>query len=419
MLKLLYTTINNFLLILNHINLIQQFFLIVLLLILFGYCVINAYTRLYLFKILKKIIILLFFSLILNTFLNNYFTICELSNTKKTLLFLSIGSVSALAGITCWVYRNHNMLYHDYKSTIEENSLQIKYKLINVYSTSFLEAKGGIKPEFYNVNIMPMHTLWAKCLGNIFQNIRQNKCSLSLKEWVAISYGFSSLNEYYIQYLKNLTYLLNYRSNHPEVFNCAYYYYSNPTLPKLVLNPLFYKQDMEAFRIAGLLDDLDLQLMSFGGPSNLYRNRKIFSGLILDAEERDLFFASFAGMTFEKYTKIESTTKYTFDMFPVNSENIINSSFNFVYPFLWVLEKTLGLPNPIPSELFMANVQGTLDRFYFHNFPSAFKITPQDLFDPYIFIDPANQSSSNKSKIEEYVCKSINYFKSICVKYIP
>jgi len=422
MLKVLNNIINTFILVLNNINFIQQFFLFLLLIILFIYCVKNFYTRLYLVKIIKKIIICLLFSLILNIFLNNYFTICELSNTKKTLMFLSISTVSALAGITYWVYRNHDRLHHDYLSTITENQIQIKFKFLKVYGTGFVEAKGGIYSQFYNLDKMPMHVLWAKSVGNIFSNIQKNASSLSLKEWLAVSYGFSELNEYYKIYFKNLTYLLNYRIKNPQVFECAYYYYSNPDIAKAItVNPIFYAQEMESFRIAGLLKDLDHQLMSFGGPSNLYYNRKIFSNQIsITTEERDLFFSSFAGMEFERYIQIESIPKYTFNLLPSNPQNIINHSFNYIYPFFWVLEKTLGLPNPIPSELFVANWKGNLESYFFNTFPAAFKVTPQDLFDPYIFLDAEKSSNSTlKSKSQNFVCDSINNFKSFCMRYVP
>lgn len=421
MLKFFYNIINNFILVLNNINILQQVFLVLLLIILFIYCVLNSYTRLYLFKIFKKLFICLLFSMILNSFLNNDFNFCEgLSNTKKTLMFLSVGTVSALAGITYWVYRNHDNLYHDYRGTINENILQTKFIFLKIYGKSFLEAKGGIKSEFFHLDKMAMHVLWADSVCRIFSNIYYNRCHLSLKEWIAISYGFANLNQYYKSYFSNLTYLLNYRSKNPQIFECGYYYYSSNQEVKLVPNSLFYEQEIESLRIAELLKNLDNQLRTFGAPSNLYKNRKFFNDqLQVDARERDFFFAAFGGIDFKKYTEIEGATKFTFNMFPINPEKVINHSFAYIYPFFWVLEKTLGLPNPIPSDLFIANYQGKINLFYFNTFPEAFKITPQDLFNPYAFINPVNQAYPFKSKIQSYVCTSIKSFKNFCDAHVP
>lgn len=375
----------------------------------------NLVTRSFAVTIIKRLFITLLCSLLLENYMNIY--LCISNETKENLLLVSIATVSFTAGMTFWLYKNYNEVYTNYNTTINEHILQSKYNLIKNYSNNFVKNK--VLPEKYvgDISSMTPHILWDRTVYNIFKNVCENKTKLSLKEWVAFGVGLDKFSKY-DQYFEDLAKILEYRDKKPEIFKAGYYYYSYPNLKPSVPDSKYYEQDLEAFVIADLLEEMDYNLKSFGGPSNFFVSRQFLgSQIFFSTESRDDFFTNFAGISYDQYVKIPNTSRYGLDLLAekLDPTNITVISFGWIYPLFWVLEKTLGLPNPIPKALFDAQMNGTVDRFFLQNMPTAFNIKPSDLYNPYNFSDPLLVEVCEKviPAYEHPVTKSTICFRNI------
>lgn len=384
--------------ILQCLNVVQLVSLVIFVLCIFFYIVnpSNLVFKSYFKIFIKKIIILICVSFFFNTFPCFIFSLD--TSTKEALLFVSVATISFTGGMTFWLLKNYDTVFKDCESTINEKIVQTKYDFILDYSKNF----SGL-PEKYagDVTVMAPHIIWNRAVSNIFKNIATDRVHMSHKEWLFFGVGLNKFSEQSTSYFSLLNDLLFFRSKNPEIFKAGYCYYRYPSERPPVPNPDFYREDTAAFCVADRLDILDSLLKKLGGPSNFYVTKQFFNSHgFSQSLFRDEFFSQFSGISFDKYKDIQEKSKFTLSLFPneLNPENITVESFGWIYPLFWVLDKTLGLPNPIPKELFFAKLSGTTNNFFLNSLPSEFNIKPEDIFDPYFYSD---FSKINVTKIDE------------------
>lgn len=421
--KNLYNTVIHILSVLNEI---QTLFLFSLLVVSLFLLLKNSVTRSLFYKFIKRLIIALLISSIINLLMsNNTFCYSMSTNTKENLKLVGVAGISFIGGITFWLYINYNKVFLDYRQTIDELILEYKYNTISDYAQNFVK-KGGVPQKFVNdLSVMSPHMMWNRDLFRIFQNVYGNTVSFSLKEWICFGVGVNHFSKH-IEYFETLKKVLWVRHKNPEIFRAAYFYYKNPGVPR-VPNLLFIEQEAKAYALADMLLLLESQLKYLGGPSNFFINRKFFgpSSISLSVE-RDSFFANFSGISYDDYIKINGSNRFSFQGFleHLNPENIKVESFGWIYPFFWVLDTTLGLPNPIPKELFYSTIKGTTEQFFRSSVPSYFLIDSKDLFDPFMYSSYGSilfSDTVNKFAPEEdpySISKQVKFFRNKVVSLL-